>query len=252
VVAAGEPRLSLLVLTEDSGEQGWATIAALLRHALRLVAPGHDERAIRLEPLDDERLRHLSHGTNWKSRRPEDVAERKRLCRRIAGSLVQAARPGFVVFHIDGDRAWSARATSENRQKFAELIERPIRELVQRNVGSAAPGAVAEALGRLFLWMPFYSVEAWLYQNTEEAIRILHEQHGGSHVFLFEAWRQNRALLDEVIAPKEKTVTPLGALHNHALASGGFPAAEAEAAERSFAEAVAGMRRCAALVAALG
>ena len=241
-----EPAFSILVLTEDSGKQGQPTVEALTRCILRRIDGACNLAKAQLEPLADESLEAVVHANLWKSTRDEHRATRIALHRHIAAALVQKARPAFVVFHVDGDRPWGDRATSENLAKFRDLIEKPVWRLIERRVQKQSDEErtriTAEARSRLFLLMPFYSIEAWLYQNTREALRILHERHGGSHRFQFEEWSRDRRLLDEVIKPKRADVSPLEGFYNLELASTGFPTEEVEGAGKSFAENLARMR----------
>ncbi len=94
-------------------------------------------------------------------------------------------------------------------------------------------------------------VEAWLLQNTVDAARICSEEHGEpAHLDAFERFRADRALLDEIVKPKEATC--LGSKHNRALTDQGFPAREVEAVGKSFHASVEALRGCSDLVAALG
>ena len=92
---------------------------------------------------------------------------------------------GFVLFHIDGDRTWTDRATSENEAKFDKIVVARVRQLLQGRPGSTAEDAEAR-LSRLFPVMPFYSIEAWLYQHTAVAIRLCCEKYNGRDVGKFE------------------------------------------------------------------
>lgn len=96
--------------------------------------------------------------------------------------------------------------------------------------------------------MPFYSIEAWTYQNTRHAKKICQEKYGGRDVKRFDEWERDRAKLDEVEKPKARTC--LGSKHNQELAENAFPHREA-CASKSLAAAVDTMGACEHLVAAL-
>ena len=96
--------------------------------------------------------------------------------------------------------------------------------------------ACQAALARLVLVMPFWSIEAWCYQNTDVAIRLCHEHHSGADVSLFQRWQQDRTALDDV--PKPKDTACLRDRHNRELSSQGFPADDVYLAGTSFAAAV--------------
>ncbi|QRN97235.1 hypothetical protein JRI60_51250 [Archangium violaceum] len=97
--------------------------------------------------------------------------------------------------------------------------------------------------------MPFYSIEAWLYQNTREARRLCEETGCKQCHEKLAGWEQNRASLDEVIRPKGELC--FQDTHNAHLASSGFPVREAFAAEASFTHAVEGLLECDELTTAL-
>jgi hypothetical protein len=106
-----------------------------------------------------------------------------------------------------------------------------------------------ERLKRLRLLVPFYSIEAWLYQNTREAARRCEEEGCKQCRPKLEEWAQGRASLDEVPRPKE--VLCLRDKYNAHLASSGFPADEVYAADASFAHAVEGLLDCSEFTSAL-
>jgi hypothetical protein len=128
---------------------------------------------------------------------------------------------GWVFFHFDGDRPWSASASSENRQKFKELNWEPVRLKIQ------------ERLVERKREMATRTEEVKSY-DTRKAIRLCQERYGGRDVEQFQAWAQDRTALEEVLKPKEAVC--LGAAHNLELAW--FPTREVRAAGRSFAAIV--------------
>jgi len=156
---------------------------------------------------------------------------------------------GWVLFHFDGDRTWAARESSENQEKFQEHVWERVRELVGSTLarsqnGSTPQESEAQAgarMTRLKTVVPFYSMEAWLFQNTREAVRLCQEHYQGRDISKFQEWAQDRTALDEVDQPKKKTC--LKAAHNHDLASTGFPAREVRAAGKSFAATVESLRQ---------
>lgn len=109
--------------------------------------------------------------------------------------------------------------------------------------------APSERMKRLRLLVPFYSIEAWVYQNTREA-RHLCEEEGCKqcHVKIAE-WEKNRASLDDVTHPKGELC--FQDKYNAHLAASGFPAREVFEAEASFTRAVEGLLECDELTTAL-
>lgn len=239
--------LSILILSEDGGKHAHKTVVALAKRMLRVVDEHcqiHDERAF--EPPEDEAAL-IARGNRWKSTNPRDRQKVVSLVRSIATKLAEEA--GMVMFHVDGDRPWSQRYTSENRQKLDDIILTRVRALLAGKHREWSIEDIDRRMQRLFILMPFYSIEAWLYQNTSHAIRICQEQYGGRHVERFQEWQANRALLDEVEQIKDAIC--LGDKHNLELASSAFPHEVVFLAGTSFAAAVDALCACHELRAAL-
>lgn len=240
------PCLSVLLLTEDSGSDSFETFRHVVKELLKQVdgSVQTQEKKIAFEPMRRKEVLDVVQANKWKSKGARYFRNRTDLITLVA---IQLELPnGWVFFHFDGDRAWAARDSSENRQKFMELIWQPVQLKIQERFVGRQPEMAgrldevkryAEArMTRLKTVVPFYSIEAWLFQNTREAIRLCQEHYNGSDIAQFEAWAQDRAALDEVLKPKE--TVRLGAGHNLELASNGFPTREARAVGKSFAAVV--------------
>ncbi|WP_434048622.1 MULTISPECIES: hypothetical protein [Sorangium] len=259
MVSAEGARLSIVILTEDSGEDGRATVKALVGRMLDLVAPGYGRHRVDFlpsEPREEEAMR----GNVWKAdgRNPIERERRLRLLRYIARKLLLPDT--FVIFHIDGDRPWAARATSENLAKFDRQVLTQLPHVVERGrvhsprtrlraKGGDEPPAPVLPSEHLVLVCPFRSIEAWLYQNVRRASEICRREHGGRHVGDIEAWEGKREELDELPAPDQAFC--LKKAYNRELASHGFPVQIAYDVRKSFAESVDRMGRCGALRTAL-
>jgi hypothetical protein len=213
-------RCSFLLLGEDSAAGARPTLETLAKKILRLVDGYHDTRHIRFEPLEPRPGIRLLRGNLWKSSRPEDYRDRRDLIGYIATKLLEG-ETSFVVFHIDGDRPWAERDLSENVAKFRDFIETDVRQFIEhrRRKQPGQPAPSEPSLSQLLLLVPFHSLEAWLFQNAELGRRLCREHPtcGGVHVALFDAWEQDRALLDEIpTAPKKQVCFESD--HNHRLA----------------------------------
>ncbi len=235
--------VSVLVLTEDSGDDAFPTVRALLEKTLHLVAPGGRHVPWEVLPATKE-ARRAMHFNRWKSRAPRDHRLRVDLVKAVATHLTRADGDRFVVIHVDGDRRWSDSVEGTECDNIAQLNETIIERLRLRLEDESA-------LGRVLVVVPFYSIEAWVYQNTEEAIRILEEKFGPSHadIALFRGWEENRAAIDDVERPKQKVA--LGAKYNRRLAEKNWPAKRAYEAGTSYHKTVEDFRKCRALIQAL-
>ena len=255
---AEPPGLSLVILTEDSGKDGRATVEALAKRMLHLVVPGYGSHRVQIVPRDP-REEEAMRGNVWKTdgRNPQEYERRVRLLRYIVRQLSLADT--FVLFHIDGDRPWSERHTSENVEKFERLLRARLPQVVDRGRANSAmtkARALADAeplptmrLEHLILICPFRSIEAWLYQNITVAVDICRREHLDAHSAELQAWEERREEIDELPAPEKSICLSKG--FNLELATRGFPAQAAYDVKKSFAESVDRLSACEALRRAL-
>jgi len=135
------------------------------------------------------------------------------------------------------------------RERLAEVTgprvgrgARPIKSISVSDVEVARE--VERCMAKLFLILPFYSIESWAYQNTEKGTQICHKNHNGKHLEpldqldQLDLWAQDRTALDNVKNLKDAFASCLGSRHNHDLATRNFPAQAVYDAKRSFARVV--------------
>jgi hypothetical protein len=196
--------LSIRLLTEDSAKSAVDVLQHLARHIVQLLVPSTRTDLIQFQPLEDEDARRARRANGWKEKN-QQRRENVILRREIATDLMR--ENAFVFFHYDGDRAWADRDSSENVAKFQRLILDGVRMILHDALVTkgldASNVAVAARLSRLFQIVPFYSIEAWLFQSTAEAIRLCREEHQGEHVPWHEQWAEQPAAIDEAFKPKE-------------------------------------------------
>jgi len=263
----GEIDPSILLLTEDGAKHAYETLEAIASRMLLLVEPKC--RTDRVEIVKPDKLvREVMQGNTWQAAAPKDLGLRKRIItfgKFVAAKLLEGHAPphldapGFVFFHFDGDHLWKHRHLADD-EKIAALttflahrvvpaIDHALHE--QRRAGKDVDldAGRRAALLRLRRLTPFYSIEAWLFQNTAEARRLC-AATCGKHLDQIEGWEANRGVLDEIDKPKE--LLPCIETKDHiALAGNAFPAREVAAAGKSYAAAVENLRRCSDLRAAL-
>jgi len=242
------------VLTEDASGQAFGTVSAFVRHLLLLADPRTQTQCLELEPTEHEHIRATTIANRWKSSSASDRQSVVELLRMIAGKVVEPG--GYVFFHFDGDAPWSARDASANIKAFDRIIKEGVRSTLQMRLSTRygnrtleMEAAVADALGRLIPIVPFYSIEAWCYQNTRIGKEVCLALHSGGHDATFEQWEQDRTQLDEVT--QIKNTSCLGSEHNHRLASEHFPAREVHLVGKSFAYCVKDLASRPALLSAL-
>lgn len=238
--------LRILVFTEDSGKYAHATVVALVEKMLRLVDKHYQRGRLSFEPPEEADAL-VARANFWRSTSPEHFRQRVSLVRSIATKV--AEETGFVFFHIDGDCPWSQRETSQTRRQFEEHIVDKVRNLLSAKRPDWTPEEIERRTARLCVLVPFYSIEAWVYQNTEHAIALCRKHYRGKDVERFEEWQAYRERIDEVTQVKEAVC--IKSKHNLELARNAFPYREACGAGTSLAAAVETLRSCPDLHAAL-
>lgn len=241
----------IMILTEDGSKQGFDTLRALTREIVRVLDPLANRSVVKITPPSDRAAQLGAQATRWKSTSPRDRVHQVALRSEIASQLQQGH---YVFLHVDGDRAWADRATSENRAKLDAFVTRPVANLLRgpRRRGGTPPSEeeAASMLRKLVFLVPFYSIEAWTYQNLAAARRICVEQHDGQHLEVFARWSDDRGLLDEIGKVKEECC--LRDQHNAELAADHFPTREVVEVGKSFAACIDEIReRAPCLLAAL-
>lgn len=230
--------LAVVVLSEDSGKDAEGTIEALAKKAFRLIDGACQTQRIDFPQTDDEPMRLAVKGNRWRSTAPAALQSLIDLRRTLASLLLEGY---FVIFHFDGDTAWTRRKTAVTPEQFQARIAAPVGRLV---------ASQPEALTRLIPMVPHYSIESWLYQNTPVARRCCGRRHRCTATLrLLEGWEADPAALDEVERPKDKTC--LKDLHNHELATLAYPIERAYAAGKSLTAWVNALRAVPPLVRAL-
>ena len=186
-------RLRFVLLTEDTGKDADAVLRAVFRSVLRLLEPDLDSRAVSLDPPEAEakEIRAVVRPDAWRGRGPGARDRFILLVKYIATKL--RLTNTFVVFHFDGDRAWDQSASSSNLADFDRIVSNGVRHAfatIDRESDLEA------CMARLLRVVPFYSMEAWLYQNTTTASDICREGPcDGAHVAQYEAWAAERGAL---------------------------------------------------------
>lgn len=239
------PEVHLLVLTEDSGDDAFDTLRSLAKEMFQLLVPAVQTQHLKWEPLEPPEARQAMRANFWRDRTGRFHRQVVVLGRTIATQL--ALENGFVLFHYDGDLKWSARPTDKDAL-FDELIVAPVRMHLAGRSG-VDPKRIDESLAKLLRMVPYYSVEAWLLQNTRESKRLCLEHHHGAHTDALTRLATPRSELDELDKPKESSC--LGGRFNRELAFTSFPAIEAYDTAQSFAATVDQLLGCGPLLEAL-
>jgi hypothetical protein len=229
-------RLRFVLLTEDTGKDADAVLRAVFRSILRLLEPGLDSRTITLDPPEAvaAEVRLAVRPDAWRGRGSGARDRFRRLADYIATKLM--LDDTFVVFHFDGNSAWERATASRNVPDFERIVSNGIRHAFA-TIGRE--GELDARMARLLRVVPFYSMEAWLYQNTATASDICREGPcDGAHVAQYETWSAERGALDEIEQIKDRDdLQCLKDRHNARLAKG-FPYPAVYATSKSFTATV--------------
>lgn len=236
---------TLVVLTEDSGSSGWAPVVACVRAICHELIPSVAWQRVRVLPREDtpsDALRSVG-ANHWKGTNGAAYNDRITLVRYIANQLLGGPEDVRVVFfHVDGDRPWSAGPVEqcENAQKFDRLVRSHVRQIVD---GKLRPlgrhSQVDELMMRLHLLVPTVAIESWLYQNTAAASAACRGRTcAGAHVAHYNAWRDDRTLLDDITGLKGRRDLHCLDDKDKGVLAQHLPATEMRRAGRSFARAV--------------
>lgn len=236
-----EPVFSVLVLTEDGGTRASETIELLVKKLFRYLDPNCATHRIEFDPSEDD-ARAVLAANQFKN-------SEHQFFRLLHGYIAtQLMRPNhFVVHHVDADRKWSERARrpSEN----AAAVGRDILAHVRVRLRAWFSDAEIDGLmTRYFTLVPYWELEAWLYQNTDRALQLCRHAANCRCPELLSEWRADRSLLDDVAHPSDQLC--LGKRHNDTLLEG-YPTADVVAANTSLAAAVNTLLECDALLRAI-
>lgn len=230
--------MRVLILSEDGSSRSEQVVRSLLLSSWRLIRGYFDESAVEFLPADPARAK-AAKANLWRSKQNHDQQAVITLRQYIATNLL-ISDCSFVYFHYDGDVAWSGRDDGVAKpapEVFDERMRTQVFMLLQSHGGAQAECA----LRRLVEVVPYYSVEAWAYQNTQVAREICLAKYGcvdGGRLSQLEA---DRGWIDEVEKPKDEFA--LGGAHNLELVeSTKFPASRARDAGKSFASFVRSQR----------
>ncbi len=189
--------MRILILTEDGALTATKTIEEVFTRLLRAAYPRIQTNKVDFLPRPLQHKRIMS-GNKWRSEEPRDREEIIALARDIA---TEAAVPdGFVIFHFDGDTAWTHRASAITPSQFESKIvsksKKHVHDMTAKN-----PKIAPFNDEKIIRFVPYYAIEAWLFQNFDECERLATEPADRTQLAL---WRNNRGLLDEHIRPHEK------------------------------------------------
>jgi hypothetical protein len=232
-------KLALLLVSEDGAKDTQETLESLTKHLLRLVDSNYHSSQVRIEVLKDPQALSAARANRWQSQAPKDRIMQIALVRSLTTWLT-TDEDAIILYHMDADIPWSESKAGKIVPKI-DLLHQfllvKLRSIVparpnEKNTYQALERSLTE---RLILIMPYYSIEAWLYQNTKLVRQICKRDDQERHAQTIMQWEQDRGILDDLSQPKNAIC--LSSRHNCDLALG-FPAEQVLAVGKSFAATV--------------
>lgn len=238
------PCLSVLVLTEDGSDHAHDTLRVLVKRLFAYLDERCQTQKIDFQPPNEASRREVVANTFAERKR----SDRVRLYQYLAAHLRDDQ--AFVVHHVDADRRW------DDRYKDPSVKVDQVRREVLPHVRTILSKFYADLeldrrLERYLLLVPYWELEAWLYQHTDLAEKLCreHTQCRGQHAPLLAAWRDDRGALDDREDPSD-LLPCAGKRHNKELAAG-IPLKPVIGAGKSLAAAVETLLACEPLLDAL-
>lgn len=154
-----EPIVKVRIITEDNSKDALEVYTNLFKSILKNCTEGFDSRQVKIPDNESFSFADVAGGNNWRQKRPRDKGlsfRIKEFKREIASYLMN--KNSFILWHFDGDMKWSGSKNGtkcQTFQQFQKFID-PILEKTD------TPDITKD---RFLLLIPFYSIEAWLYQN---------------------------------------------------------------------------------------
>jgi hypothetical protein len=229
-------RLSILLLTEDTGGDAFETVKAVAHKLLFAVDGAIDISRIEFSEAD-EAARVGMGFHRYRSKNPRDNRYKVDLAQSIATRLLRGDLDPFVFVHVDGDRKWEERGQEPdeplctNKRDFQRDVLPRVQALLEQARRS-------EQSVRIRFVVPFWSIEAWLYQNTREARKIC-DEHAPRYERdrdIFDGWEREPRALDEFVQPKERGPSFHDKFNRQLAAS--LPGAKVRAVGKSFAHTI--------------
>lgn len=167
-------RVKVLIITEDTGKDSFEVLKNLVNSILKNILDDYQSHLIEFKQVERAYNSALS-GNRWKQEKPHKDPKLARAVTAFKKYLAQhiMKKNAFVFWHIDGDIKWSqftGGKECDNIKRLNSFIEKVLMGIAIHKKDQAPPRPDSHFLKLL----PFYSIEAWLYQNST-ALQAINE-----------------------------------------------------------------------------
>ncbi|MCP4137822.1 MAG: hypothetical protein GY754_43070 [bacterium] len=151
--------LKIIVVTEDSSKDSFGVLKNIINSILKNTTENFQSQVLEYEYPDKHT--DVMNGNRWQEKRPREFSKKiTDFKRQITSYLMEEYT--YIFWHFDGDQKWKdskegARCT--HISKFQKFFG-PISE------------QVSGAMEKVLFITPFYSIESWLYQNTQKLKKL--------------------------------------------------------------------------------
>lgn len=233
---ADSMEVQVIVLTEDTGESAPEVIKALVEKMVHFVhgissVPVPRKMIIVDEQEQASKLAAAMRSNGWKNRRQQiDFA-------RELANILSRREPTLILLHMDGDCLWSKSEGGKKGQNV-EPFENDVRPAVLQHLVDKKQ---VERISRLVLLVPYYNIEAWIFQNLTDSIALYEKlpestPYRKENLRRLRAFEQDRTQLDEQTTLKNFKL--LNTRENRLALAQKLPAKKAYAVGCSFTAAV--------------
>lgn len=167
-----DDRVKVLIVTEDTGTESFEVLKNLINSILKNIVEDYQSQLIEFKPVEKCYLPVCS-GNRWKQEKPHKDPKLAREITAFKKYIVQHTMKSsaFIFWHIDGDMMWAQFARGKecaNRKSLDTFIEKVLKGMTIHQRDKVPPTPE----GCFLKLLPFYSIEAWLYQNSQALQKI--------------------------------------------------------------------------------
>ncbi len=212
VIDNSKKKLKIIIITEDAADDSFVTLKNIINSILKNNFSNFQTHIIDYE--FPEKHKDIMKANLWTDKKPGNKITS---FKRKLNSYINDTNT-YVFWHFDGDKKWKDSKLGKST-KILDQFQKFVEPIKSRN---------KDLIDKIFLLVPFYSIESWLYQN-DNALKKLDKKA------VSEILEMDDSNLDEIFKIKENF--KLGSEANFEL-SKNFPYQKAYDVKKSFHHSV--------------